>query len=107
MPQPEHHLNLSGPLTVAVCETLQMDLAAAFEKADEIIVGVDPDAETDLTFLQLLIAAERSAAARGKRVALRAPPTGALAEALRACGYAAAPGATSLTQIFAPQCGRA
>jgi two-component system chemotaxis sensor kinase CheA len=107
MPKPERHLTLPGSLTVAVCETLQADLAAALDEADDIVVDVDPDAETDLSFLQLLVAAERSAHARGKRVALSAPPAGVFAEAIRVCGFAAAPGAVSLSQIFAPQGGRA
>ena len=107
MSKPERLLNLSDPLTVAVCETLQAEMAAALDQADTIVLGVDPEAEIDLTFLQLLIAADRSATARGKRIELQAPPAGAFAKALRACGFAAAPGATSLGQIFAPQGGRA
>jgi len=107
MSKPEHRAYLAGPLTVAVCENLQAELSAALERADDIMLSLDPDAEVDLTFLQLLIAAERSATARGKRVALEAPPTGAFAEALTACGYAAASSSTSLSQIFAAKGGRA
>ena len=103
---PERHLTLSGPLTVVACESLHAELAAALEQSDDVRLDVDPDCETDLTFLQLLIAAERSATARGKRVALLSPPAGAFAEALTACGFAVAPGATSLGQIFAPHGGR-
>lgn len=107
MPNPERHLDLSGPLTVGVCESLHAELSRALDEADAVTLGVDPHSETDLTFLQLLIAFERSAAARGRRVALKAPPAGAFAKALRACGFAMAPDATSLGQIFAPQGGRA
>jgi len=107
MPKPERRLNLSGPLTVAVCETLQAEFATALAQADTVVVRIDPEAEIDLTFLQLLIAADRTAKARGKRVELQTPPSGAFAEALRSCGYPFAPGVTSLGQIFAPYGGRA
>ena len=106
MVQSQRIVNLAGPLTVAGCEGVKLEVAAALDEADLVELAVDPDAETDLTFLQLLIAAERTAAGRGKQVRLQAPPAGAFAQALAACGFAVAPGATSLGQIFAHSSGR-
>ena len=107
MSSTEPPISLSGPLTVAACEALHGELAQALARADDVVVALDSQAEVDLTFLQLLVAATRSAQAQGKRIALAAPPAGAFADALRICGLPAAPGATSLTQIFALQGGRA
>ena len=96
-----NRLTLGGPLTVAACEQLHADLLSALSRPGDVRIELDPVSETDLSLLQILIAAERSAAAAGKRIALIAPPQGEFARALQSCGFQPAPDATGLKDIFA------
>lgn len=105
MPCLPQSLSLSGALTLARCEEHQADLRAALDKGEGVELVVSAQDEPDLAFVQLLVAAQRSAAARGQTFRFASPPTGPLAEALRSCGFRFAAGETSLDRIFAPQVG--
>jgi hypothetical protein len=97
---PETRLRLRGPFTIGSCETLHAEFGEALRRGGDIVVEIDSDAEADLSFLQLLIAAQRSAASSGGGITLQAPPTGGLAAALASCGFVSVPGATALEEIF-------
>jgi ABC-type transporter Mla MlaB component len=103
---PENRLTLRGPLTVAACEVIHAEFVAADQRGLDIVVDWEADAEVDVAFLQLLISAERSAARAGRAIALGAPPSGALASALRSAGFAPPPGAVALKDIFSLNAGR-
>ncbi len=57
--------------------------------------------EIDVAFVQILIAASRTAAKSNKRIELKRPPDGPLPEALRRCGFPPPPAtATSLAEVL-------
>ena len=97
---------LGGSLTIATAEATHAKLREAFGGASAITLDCSQATEIDVTFLQLMVSAQRTAARDGKSVHLAAPPGGVLAEALRRCGIA--PGtATSLAEILPPDPGQA
>jgi len=91
---------LRGCLTTATSEGTHRTLASALNAADRIVIDCSEVSEVDVSFLQTLYAARRSAESAGKQIALSAPPSGPLDEALRRCGFAAAGSATNLSEIF-------
>jgi ABC-type transporter Mla MlaB component len=91
---------LRGSLTIAACEAAHLELARNLAAAGSVVIETDGDAEVDLSFVQLLIAAQRSAERAGRVVALAAPPAGGLAEALISCGFQPAPNATDLKDVL-------
>jgi ABC-type transporter Mla MlaB component len=103
---PETRLHLRGPLTIGGGEALHAEFGEALRRNRDIIVEIDAEAEVDVAFLQLLLAAQRSAAASGRRIALQTPPSGGLATAIASCGFAPPAGAVSLDEIFSLESGR-
>ena len=91
---------LRDSLTTATSEETHRTLASALNAADAIVIDCTEASEVDVSFLQILYAARRSAESAGKRIALSAPPSGPLDEALRRCGFPAAGSATNLSEIF-------
>ena len=91
---------LDGCLTIATVEATHARLREALGGAGAVVLDCAQAREIDVTFLQLLVAAQRTAVRAGKSVRLAAPPSGALAEALRRCGFAAAGTATALAEIL-------
>jgi hypothetical protein len=105
-PGPLNCVTLRAPLTVAAGEVIHAELLAAEQRGLDVVVDCEPEAEVDVAFLQLLISAERSAARAGRKIALRAPPVGGLADALKSAGFAPSPGAVALKDIFSLNAGR-
>jgi two-component system chemotaxis sensor kinase CheA len=91
---------LGGSLTIATAEATHARLREALGGASAITLDCSQASEIDVTFLQLMVSAQRSAARAGKTVHLAAPPGGALADALRRCGFPPAGTATALAEIF-------
>lgn len=91
---------LVGSLTIATVEATHARLREALGGANAIVLDGSQIREIDVTFLQLLVSAQRTAARAGKSVHLAAPPSGVLAEALRRCGFAPAGTATALAEIL-------
>lgn len=81
-----HLVRFEGSLTVAVAEAAHARLSAALMQADPVVVDCADATEVDLTFVQLLIAARRSADASGQRFVLATPAAGALRQVLVAAG---------------------
>lgn len=103
---------LSTPprLTIAEIGGFATLLRSALGAARSLTLATDQLAEADLTFVQLLVAAQRSAAAENRRLAVTAPEGGTLAHLLARCGIGrdAASGALVLDDArlatdFAPE----
>jgi anti-anti-sigma regulatory factor len=93
-------LPIGGSLTIPRSEETRRAIMEALNGGASLIIDCDEAVEVDVSFLQILIAAQRTAARSLKHAALKAPPSGALAAALRACGFSPPPGATALAQIL-------
>jgi two-component system chemotaxis sensor kinase CheA len=91
---------LGGALTIATVEATHAQLREALGGAGAIVLDCSQAREVDVTFLQLMVSAQRTAASAGRSVHLAAPPSGVLAEALRRCGFAPAGTATALAEIL-------
>jgi len=98
---------LGGSLTIATAEATHAKLREAFGGASAITLDCSQASEIDVTFLQLMVSAQRTAARAGKTVRLAAPPDGVLAEALRRCGFPPAGAAAALAEILASGPGQA
>lgn len=89
---PRGTLHLGGDLTIREAMLLHERLLAALGAHGEIEIDCASDAEVDLSFIQLLIAAGKLAAAGGKRVALSAAARHVLHDTLARGGFLPAPG---------------
>ena len=84
-------VDLVGELTISNAEELRSTLLSAFAQSSSILISVDPDAAVDLTFVQLLESARRTAREEDRTVALAAPAAGRLRETLERGGFLGAP----------------
>lgn len=73
-------------------EALRSQLAAALSEYETVIVSVHHLTAIDISVLQLLASAHRTASAAGKSITLSAPSDGALQHALRRVGFVDAGG---------------
>jgi anti-anti-sigma regulatory factor len=80
-------LRFDGSLTLPRAETIRSILAAALDEGAPIAIDCDGATEVDVSFIQLLLAARRSAAHRGASFALAAPAAGTLRAALERGGF--------------------
>jgi ABC-type transporter Mla MlaB component len=77
----------SGDVTVSNIESAHLELGAALSQEKPVLVDISGVTETDLTFVQLIEAARRHAAASGRDLALSRPAEGAVLEVLRRGGF--------------------
>ncbi len=94
-------VKLSGSLTTPVGDEVHRTVLEALSGREQLTIDCSDVTEVDVSFLQILVAADVAAGRSHKTAALASPPQGVLADALRRCGFAPPPGATSLTEIFA------
>ena len=94
------HLKLSGRLTTPTSDDTHRAMRAALERCESLVLDCSEANEVDVSFLQLLVAAQRAAERSHKTIAFSAPPQGVLADAMRRCGFAAPKAAVSLAEIF-------
>ena len=80
-------VDLSGELTIRTVATAHAELSVALEAQAAVSAGIDPEAQVDLTFVQLIESARRTAADTGRAFALAGPAEGALLETLRRGGF--------------------
>ncbi len=100
----EHNaVKLSGSLTTPVGEEVHRTVLEALNGCERLVIDCSDVTEVDVSFLQILVAADVAAGRSHKTAALGSPPEGALGDALQRCGFAPPPGATSLAEIFAPR----
>ncbi len=94
-------VKLSGGLTTPVGEEVHRTVLEALNGCERLVIDCSDVTEADVSFLQILVAADLAAGQSHKTVALASPPQGVLGDALRRCGFAPPSGATSLAEIFA------
>lgn len=66
MTEAAHKLDLKGDATLQTIEGMKREILAALEKAPRVEASIDGVKEFDLTFVQLLLSAQKTAAAKGK-----------------------------------------
>jgi ABC-type transporter Mla MlaB component len=87
---PSCTIDLDGSQTVRGIEATYERLSATLAQHQAVEIRCDGVDELDLSFIQLLLAAKRSAHARGKSLRLTSPATGKLRLALDRSGFLAA-----------------
>jgi ABC-type transporter Mla MlaB component len=80
-------LVLEGELTIRTIEALQTTLRDLVAEHACATIDASGATQVDVSFVQLVLAARRSAAAAGKTIALAAPASGALRDALVRGGF--------------------
>jgi len=78
---------LEGPATIRNVEELHAILAAALDYSGSVTVDCAGITDADLSLIQLLLAARKSARRSGQTLVLSAPADGALREALLQGGF--------------------
>ena len=99
-PSTTTYLKLSGRLTTPTSDDTHRTMQKAFERREKLVLDCSEASEVDVSFLQLLVAAQRAAERSHKTVSFSAPPQAVLADALRRCGFTAPKAAVSLAEIF-------
>ena len=82
-----NRLALDGPATVRTAAALQASLRDAIRQHNHIEIDCTGVTEADLTLIQLLLAARKSAERDGKQLTLSAPADGTLREVLEIAGF--------------------
>lgn len=75
---------MGGPLTVSRAASLQAQLIEAFDSADSIHIDLSAAIDLDVSFLQMLVAAQKSAVFEGKTLTVSA--SSMLARQIERCG---------------------
>ena len=78
---------LDRPLTIENASAIRKKLISTLIREDEIVVCIDVDVPVDLSFLQLLCAAHRSASKLGKSFTVRHKDPGNFTAAVEDSGY--------------------
>lgn len=84
-------VDLVGELTIVKSEDLRSKILSAFDEVGSVLVSFDPKSPVDLTFVQLMESARRTAREDGRGLSLAAPAGGPLREALERGGFRSAP----------------
>jgi ABC-type transporter Mla MlaB component len=84
------HLKFSGPLTVRVAKQIRARVIDALRQFPHLTIDCSGASEVDLSFIQLMLAARRSASAASKTISFAQSADGALLEALQQAGLVAA-----------------
>lgn len=79
-------LTLEGPSTVRNAEAVHSQLTGFLKRRRNIEIDCSQVTEIDLTFVQLLIAARKTAHQMGKTLVMSEPATGSLRDVLSQCG---------------------
>ena len=82
------YVHLTGPLTVPTAAAVRSQLLAALDGSPSVAVDISGATEIDVTFLQILIAAQRTAQARGADLTL-VPGSVLLPVEMARCGLSA------------------
>lgn len=80
-------LRLAGTLTLTEAESIHAALRRELSESAAVTVDVSGATEVDVSFVQLLLAARRTAADWGKSIALSSPADGALLDTLVRGGF--------------------
>ncbi|MCJ8151148.1 STAS domain-containing protein [Shinella sedimenti] len=87
-PAPDHaSLTLPKTLTIKNILDVREKILSAVDNNGELVLEIADDAQVDLSFVQLVVAARSHATQKTGRVLLARPATGELREALRRGGF--------------------
>jgi len=86
-PDKEGELTLAGSLTIENASVIRKKLITALMKEDALKVSIDADAAVDVSFLQLLCSAHRTASKLGKSFTLGPAASGNFLAAVESAGY--------------------
>ncbi len=96
---PHQTLVLQGPHTVRHAAETYAAFTAAMNAPGDIELDCAGVTEADVSFIQIILAATRSAVAQGKQLRLTAPPPPSLCSALQRAGVAQLPAADPASWI--------
>jgi anti-anti-sigma regulatory factor len=91
---------MTGALTVRNAEHIHQRLLQAVRDHHDVVLDCANASEIDLSFIQLVLAARKSAAAAGKTLSVAAPTTDLLADTLRRAGVLDTADAPAADQLF-------
>jgi anti-anti-sigma regulatory factor len=83
---------LPSSATIRTIETIRSELLAALERQSTLVIDCAALAEADLSLIQVLLAARKTALQHGKTLALAQPASGVLRDVLLRSGFLAAAG---------------
>lgn len=83
-------LQFTGSATLRIADDVADRVRDAFRAGDRVVVDCGGLEDVDLSFIQILIAAHKSALVAGKSLSLGAPAAGCLLAALTAAGISPA-----------------
>lgn len=84
-------LSVDGPHTLANANDVRASLISALQASNLVVLECGNLKDVDLSFVQCLLSARRSAAEQGKTLSLAAPAAGTLREVLQRGGFLSAP----------------
>jgi anti-anti-sigma regulatory factor len=87
-----HQIKLAGDLGLRDAVALTEQFRDALSEHDQIVIETEGLSGIDITILQVLVSARKSAEASGKSLTLASPPEGAFAQTLAKAGLLAADG---------------
>jgi anti-anti-sigma regulatory factor len=82
-----HRLVFQGSLSIRTVESIRTTLRETLDAHSVTSVDCSAAEDVDLSFIQLLVSARKSALGAGKQLALHEPPNGALLDALTCGGF--------------------
>ena len=86
-PPPPAVTSLAGDVSIRTCDATHAALAAALATRVDVVVDCSAAHNIDVSFVQLLLSARRTAEACGSRFELSAPADGALRDVLERGGF--------------------
>lgn len=87
MPSQHLRIGFDTDLTIRNAAAIKAALIERFEKDRDVTLALNPDAAVDLSFVQLVAAARRSARTSGGELALAEPASPALRGLLSRAGF--------------------
>lgn len=79
-------IRCEGFLTLAAAPKIREEILAAIDANSQVVADVSQATDADLTFIQILIAAKRTASARGKTFLVSAPENGVVMQKINSVG---------------------
>jgi anti-anti-sigma regulatory factor len=82
-----HIVTLAGAQTIREAVPTHAALLEALRQPADVLLNCTDVTDIDLSFIQIILAARRTAGESGRRLGLTQPPGGALADALKRGGF--------------------